>query len=117
MQMVVGSNPISRSFLGLRQVATGVNQSRAADARLASAGGREDTAGDVAGGVPAGRPTLGVGSPAVAITSVGAQRAAAPFEDWQRIGRARPGRRVRRTGLASDPRRVGRRLRAGRRYG
>src|SRR5215211_8790340 len=42
----------------------------------------------VAGRVLAGRPTLGVGALAAAITSVGADRAAAAFEDRQGLRRA-----------------------------
>src|SRR3954469_15950141 len=44
---------------------------------------------------------------------MGTQRSAAPLEDRRRIRRTRPGRRLRSPGLASDPRRVGGRLRRG----
>src|SRR5215218_6168978 len=82
---------------------------------LAPARRGADTAGDVAGGLPARRPTLGTGAPAAAVAGVGADRAPAPLEARRRIRRARFGRRLRSVGLASDPRRVGRPLGPGRR--
>ncbi len=58
---------------------------------------------DVAWGVPARRPALGVGAPAAAVARLGTQRAAIPHKGQRRIRSTRPGRRLRSVGLASDP--------------